>query len=103
MQMLSGNGPMSKAFQAMSPDTRDRSYRDVVVTWINRGCPMPGETLERPEGAARGAPLRVAGEALVPPEGALRRATVPLAAAADTRVTREAKVARKVRGKGFLH
>ncbi|XYI03786.1 LodA/GoxA family CTQ-dependent oxidase [Sorangium sp. So ce1128] len=77
MQMLSGNGAMSKAFQAMSPDTRDRSYRDVVVTWINRGCPMPGETLAQPEGALPAAAVPLAAAADVP------RAAVPLAAAAD--------------------
>ncbi|XXY21987.1 LodA/GoxA family CTQ-dependent oxidase [Sorangium sp. So ce216] len=72
MQMLSGNGPMSRAFQAMSPDRKDRSYRDVVVTWINRGCPMPGETPVQSEGALSAAAVRGA-----------PAADVPLAAAAD--------------------
>ncbi|WP_437476103.1 LodA/GoxA family CTQ-dependent oxidase [Sorangium sp. So ce1014] len=100
MQMLSGNGPMSKAFQAMSPDRRDRTYRDVVVAWINGGCPMPGEVLAPSEGVARdGAPLL----ALASLEGAPRGATGPRAAAADARVAGETKVKRKVRGKGFLH
>ncbi|WP_437312076.1 LodA/GoxA family CTQ-dependent oxidase [Sorangium sp. So ce388] len=142
MQMLSGNGPMSRAFQAMSPDRKDRSYRDVVVTWINRGCPMPGEALVQLEGAppeeavplaaAAGVPLAAAAHELraaaadtprrAAAAGELRAAAADTprraaaagelrAAAADTprpataeaRVTREAKVGRRVRGKGFLH
>ncbi|WP_437663405.1 LodA/GoxA family CTQ-dependent oxidase [Sorangium sp. So ce1182] len=129
MQMLSGNGPMSRAFQAMSPDRKDRSYRDVVVTWINRGCPMPGETPVQSEGALRRAAaadvpldeaadmprtLAAMADARGPREADARGpreadARVPGVAdaraprEADARVPGEAKVERRVRGKGFLH
>ncbi|WP_437760823.1 LodA/GoxA family CTQ-dependent oxidase [Sorangium sp. So ce1389] len=118
MQMLSGNGPMSRAFQAMSPDSKDRSYRDVVVTWINRGCPMPGETPVQSEGALRGPAARGAAAADVPLDAAadMPRTLAALAdprgpraadargpRAADARGPREPKVERRVRGKGFLH
>ncbi|XXY50161.1 LodA/GoxA family CTQ-dependent oxidase [Sorangium sp. So ce269] len=90
MQMLSGNGAMSRAFQAMSPDKRGRSYRDVIVTWINRGCPLPGETLVQPEGAPSAAAVPLAAAAAMPLAAAAeppRRpaaADVLRAAAADT-------------------
>ena len=80
-RMLSGNGPMAKTLQAVAPRSNGKSYRDVVVDWINAGCPQPHQKPEMP-------PQR-------PPARGLR-AMVEAAAGAPAKP-------KKIRGRVFLH
>ncbi len=37
--MLSGNNDMAQAFRYVAPHTGGKTYREVMVRWINEGCP----------------------------------------------------------------
>jgi hypothetical protein len=44
-QMLAGKNPMAQVLLAPAPWTRSKTYRDIVVDWIDKGCPLTAEPL----------------------------------------------------------
>lgn len=72
--ILSGTGDMAVAFQDIEPNTGGKTYKEVIVMWIDYGCPIE-ETLAKPHamtgGTAAAPALESAGS--LPAKGKTRR------------------------------
>lgn len=40
-EILSGDNPMSQAFQGIAPNSGSKTWKDVLIAWIDADCPLP--------------------------------------------------------------
>lgn len=98
-QILGGNSAMSRAFDAVAPDTGGKSWRQIATEWIDQGCPMPRPTAPVPPAvsfdAVAAPPPRLGTRAAAPQAQRLSLTTSPSVVARHPR--------RRVQGMGTVH
>ncbi|MDB5072595.1 MAG: hypothetical protein JWM87_3706, partial [Candidatus Eremiobacteraeota bacterium] len=72
-ERLSMDTPMGRAWAAVAPKSRGRSWREITVAWVKDHCLLPGETIDQLHTALAAIAVRDAGGAAVatalrPPE-----------------------------------
>jgi hypothetical protein len=87
--MLSGNNDMALAFRDIAPGTGGKTYKEILVEWIDKGCPVGLEPL------AAAAPAKMMKVLARAPQPAGVRVTAP-ARGDETRQ-------RKIWGMGKVH
>jgi len=93
--MLSGNNDMAKAFQETETHTGGKSYKNIIVEWIDRGCPTTDLEL-----AKKAKPVAPLAKAAITPDMSIEEVQAKSEAMARHRVRRKPG---KIWGMGKVH